>query len=299
MTRGYTIDRMLDLGIIFAVINALLLGIANYLLKKSYKDFSPAVDFFIFSIFCIFLWGGLGLWMGVDFSNPTFGLAVGIVSAVLGQLIYIYVLSKGQLSITATILSTFSVYTILFSVIFINERPSFLQLFYVGLAILGTVLVTLPEKDQLKTADLKKIKMIGLSVFAAASIGASDVLSKHYMTVTSVGSFLFYTAIAQFVVSFIYLRIEKEHLSQFATIYKRLRDYKYAIFGSLCISTSTMFLFLAFNYGMVSVVSPISASYPIITVLLAYFLLKEHLSLKNLIAIGLVIIAVLGISTVV
>jgi drug/metabolite transporter (DMT)-like permease len=127
----------MNLGIFFSVLNALLLGIANILLKKSYKDFSPSVSFFIFSIFCLINWTILGLILGVNFSNPLLGFSVGLVSAILGQAVYIYVLSKGELSITSTILSSFSIYTILLSMIFNHERPSQTSLIFISLAIIA------------------------------------------------------------------------------------------------------------------------------------------------------------------
>ncbi len=283
------------IGIVLAVIDTLLLGTANVLLKKSYKDFSSSVSFFIFSIFSLITWGGLGLIMGVDFSNLLFGLFIGFVSAILGQAIYIYVLGKGELSITATILSTYSVYTIIFSILFNHESLSQAALIFVVLAILGTLIVSLPEKDQFHKKDLKNIGLIAWAVFAAICIGGADTLTKYYLNTASIGSFLFYTAIAQFLVSFVYLKLENEPLSQFKNIFHQLSEYKYALLGSLGISTATMTLFLAFNYAIASIVSPISASYPVVTILLALIFLKEKLSLKNSLGLILVIVAIIGV----
>lgn len=284
------------MGILFAVINAILLGAANLLLKRSFKSLSPSISFFIFSIFSLFGWGGLGFLLGVDFQNVLFGFFVGVVSAILGQAIYIYVLSKGELSITATILSSFSIYTIIFSMIFNNERPAQLALVFIGLAILGTLIVSFPEKGKFNKKDLKQVGLISLAVFAAVCIGASDTLAKYYINTTSVGSFLFYTAIAQVLVSLVYLKIEKEPLAQFGNILNKLDEYKFALLGSLSISVSTMFLFLAFNFALASVVSPIAAINPVLTVLLALIFLKERISFKNGVGLVMVLVAILGIS---
>jgi uncharacterized membrane protein len=54
---------------------------------------------------------------------------------------------------------------------------------------------------------------------------------------------------------------------------------------------------LAFDYALASIVSPIAASYPVLTVLLALIFLKEKISRKNAVGLVCVLIAILGIST--
>ena len=82
------------MGIVLAVLASLGIGSGNVLLKKSFKDFSPSISFFIFSIFSLIFWGTIGLITGVHFNHTIDGFLVGLSSAVLGQLAYIYFLSK-------------------------------------------------------------------------------------------------------------------------------------------------------------------------------------------------------------
>lgn len=281
------------MGILFAILNSILLGAANVLLKKSYKDFVPSVSFFIISIFALLLWAPLGLVLGVDFNQWVLGFFIGLLSAIFGQLIYIYVLEKGELSITATILSTFSVYTILFSVLFNKESLSSLTMLLIILIILGTIIVSLPER--FKKEEFKKVNFILWAVFAAVCIGASDTLSKYFINRSTVGSFLFYVSIAQVLVSFLYLKIEKQPLNQFREIFNDAASYKFALLGSLAIAISTMFLFLAFNFTLASIASPIAASAPIITVILTVAFLREKITIKNLIGLILVIASVISL----
>jgi drug/metabolite transporter (DMT)-like permease len=281
------------MGIFFAVVNASLLGFANFLLKKSFKDFPPSVAFFIFGTFALIIWGIVGLYLGVNFHNIYFGATVGLVSAILGQGIYVYVLEKGELSITATILASFSIYTIIFSMIFNKERPSDVTLLFIILTIIGTIVVSFPKK--INKAELKKVHLIAWAIFAAICIGAADTLSKFYITQTSVGSFLFFVSIAQFFVSIVYLWIDKQPITQFFTIAQKLQEYKYALWGSLCITVSTLCLFLSFNFTLASIASPISSSYPIITIVLAILFLKEKLSVKDSLGILFVLISVIMI----
>lgn len=188
------------MGVMLAVISSILLAISNVLLKKGFKDFQPSISFFILSVLSILLWVPVGLLLGVDFGQPVFGLAVGLASAVLGQAVYIYVLEKGQLSITATILSSFSTYTIIFSMLFNNERPSMGALVFIALTIVGTIIVSLPEK--LVVQDFHKFRYIAWAIIGAVSIGAADTLTKYYINQTSAGAFLFYVSFMQILVSF-------------------------------------------------------------------------------------------------
>ncbi|MCL5409656.1 MAG: DMT family transporter [Patescibacteria group bacterium] len=281
------------MGIILAVITALLLGLSNVLLKKSFKDFVPSISFFILAIFSMLIWLPVGLVFGVQFDQWLLGLFVGFMSAILGQAIYIYVLEKGELSITATILSSFSIYTIIFSILFNKERPTPLTLLFILLTVLGTIIVSLPEK--LNKKELHKVSFILWAVFAAICIGASDTLTKYYINRSSVGSFLFYVSFAQLIVSFAYLRLEKQPLNQFMEIANKFKDYKFALLGSLCIAVATMFLFLSFNFTLASIASPIAASAPVITVILALIFLKDKITVKNWIGLIMVLASIIGI----
>jgi drug/metabolite transporter (DMT)-like permease len=284
------------MGIIFALLSCVLIAVGNILLKKSFKDFPPSVSFFIFSVFSVLFWAPLGIILGVQFNQLIIGFLVGITSAILGQGIYMYVLEKGTVSITATILSSFSIYTIIFSLIFNHERPGVPTLLFIALTVIGTIIVSLPE--HMNGKDFQKINFILWAVFAAVSIGAADTLTKFYITQTSVGSFLFYVAFMQLFVSFIYLRIDKQPLRQFKDFFHKLDEYKFALLGSGFIAFATMFLFLSFNFTLASIASPIAASSPIITVILAVVFLKEKITPKNFLGLLLLLISIIAIGIV-
>lgn len=284
------------MGVLFALLSCILIGTANVLLKKSFKDFPPSISFFIFSVFSVLLWAPVGIILGVQFNQIFFGSFVGMMSAILGQAIYIYVLEKGEVSITATILSSFSIYTIIFSMIFNHERPGLTTLLFITLTVVGTVIVSFPER--IKGKDLQKVNIILWAVFAAICIGAADTVTKFYINQASVGSFLFYVAFAQLFVSFFYLRIDKQPLRQFQDIFHKLGDYKFSLFGGLFITLATMFLFLSFNFTLASIASPIAASSPIVTVILALVFLKEKITAKNWLGLLLVLISIIAIGIV-
>ena len=142
---------------------------------------------------------------------------------------------------------------------------------------------------------MKRLDGIVWALFAAMTIGISDTLSKWYIQKTSVGSILFYTACTQLIVSILYMKFKREKFSQFNNIFKQLKEYSLPLWGSFLIAFGTGCIYLAFNFTNASIASPIMASYPVLTVLLALVFLKEKISAKNWIGLILLFIAVIGI----
>lgn len=219
------------MGILFAIIASIGIALGNVILKRSFKDFSPAISFFIFSVFGVLIWLPFAFTGNVQFNHLILGFAGGIASAILGQLIYIWVISKGELSITATILSTYSIFTIILSVLFNREHLQALGWVFVAFAIIGTVIVSLPDKF-IKN-EVKNTTFILYAIFAAICIGSSDAFSKSVIERTSIGTFYFAVSISQFLVGLLYLKISKEPLAQFKDIIVKFNDYKFSIIGSL------------------------------------------------------------------
>lgn len=282
------------MGIFIAVLGSLVIGVANVLLKKSFKTFSPSVSFFVFALISFVLWGGVGLvFGGFTPGNILYGLAAGFITAILGQCIYFHALSKGELTINAPILASYSIYTIILSVLFNHEHINFATGICVLVAIVGTVIVAFPDK--INKSELKKLSPILWAIGAAIAIGASDTVSKRYINDTSVGNFFVYAAFAQVITSLVYLKMQHEKINQFKTIVANIKEDAYLFWGSVSVSVGTLFLFLAFQFTLASIASPITSTYPVVTIILAMIFLKEKISLKSWIGVGLVLLAILGV----
>ena len=61
-------------------------------------------------------------------------------------------------------------------------------------------------------------------------------------------------------------------------------------------ASATLTLFVAYRWGKASIVTPLTALYPLVTVLLAGFILKEHFDLIKVAAIALALTAGLALS---
>lgn len=281
------------LGIIIAIASAMFMAAMQILLKKSYKELDPSVAFFFDAIFGVLIWIPVGFIFGATIDGVLNCLIYAIISAVLSEAFVFYALSKGDLSISTVMIATYPIYTLLFSRYINKEILSREQLFFIILTILGTIL-TCFDKD-FKIKNLKKLTML-IPVIAAVAIGLSDTLTKKIINETSSFSFLVAIAIVQIPVALIYLKITKQKfLDIFNELKTGMKEYKYSIVGSLLNVLGTGCLLVSFNFGMVSIVSPLTAIYTPIVLIYSFIVLKEQMNKTNFAGIISALIGTFGI----
>jgi len=284
------------LGIGLALLCAVFVAISQIFLRKSYKDFQPSVAFFFDAVFGLLVWVPLALVMGVNFGvSLQQAIVFAVISAILSEAIVFFALSKGELAVTATVLATYPVYTVFFSRIINHEVLTLQLLFFVGVAICGSVYASLPDK--IKKSDLRLRKEVVWPFVAAVCIGLSDTISKGYINRSGDFSFLFALGFVQIPVALAYLRIERESVVKAlkGTIHS-VRSYKYALLGGLFNIVGTGFLWLSFSYAPASIASPITGTSGALTVLLSHYVLRDRISARKYIAILATFVGVIGIA---
>ena len=283
-------------GIIFALLCAVFVGFSQLFLRKSYKDLPPSVAFLFDSIFGLLIWVPLAVFMGISSgANLMEALIFAVISAILSEAIVFYALSHGELSVTATVLATYPVYTVIFSRLFNKEILSPEITLFVIIAILGSLLASFPDK--VRRNELKLNKSILWPFLAAVCIGLSDTISKGYINKSGDFSFLFMLGFVQIPVALAYLRIEKQSLSKALDgVLNRFQAYKYSLLGGLFNIIGTGFLWLSFSFAPASIASPITGTNGALTILLSKFLLKEKISKRKYLGIALAFMGVLGIA---
>ena len=283
-------------GIIFAILCAVFIALSQLALRKSYQELPPSVAFFFDAVFGLLIWVPLALFMGVS-ETVNWGEAIlfAVISAILSEAVVFYALSHGELAVTATVLATYPVYTIMFSRLINNEILTSSLTFFVTLAIVGSLIASLPEK--VKKSELKVGNKIIWPFIAAVCIGLSDTISKGYINRSGDFSFLFSLGFVQIPVAIAYLRIEKQSLIKSVRgVITKLKDYNFALFGGLFNIIGTGFLWLSFFYIPASIASPITGSNGALTVILSRLVLKEKIAVRKYVGIILAFIGVLGIA---
>jgi drug/metabolite transporter (DMT)-like permease len=284
------------LGIFFALFCGVFVASSQLALRKSYKELKPSVAFFFDAVFGLLIWVPLAVFMGISGGvSWTEAFLFAVVSAILSEAIVFYALSHGELAVTATVLATYPVYTVIFSRILNNEILSYPILFFVCLAILGSILASLP--DRFKNEELIISKAIVWPFVAAICIALSDTISKGYINKSNDFSFLFTLGFVQIPVALAYLRIENESVFKAAEgVIKRFKDYKFALLGGLFNIIGTGFLWLSFSFAPASIASPITGTNGALTVLFSRLLLQEKISSKKYLGIFISFVGVIGIA---
>lgn len=282
-------------GIITAVYASFFIALAVASLKKSYRELEPSVAFLFDMLFGLLLWIPLSLYFGVNAGLILKVLPYAILSAILSEALYFYALSKGQLSITSILIGSYPIYTIIFSILINKEVLSSIQGLFIGLTILGTLIVYMPSK--LSWSELKKSGALFWPIVAALGIGLSDTLSKRIIDITSDFTFLFVLALVQIPVALIYLKIEKQNIfTNLREVTTKIEEYKNAIAGSLFNIIGTGLLWISFSKILASIASPITATSGVLVLIIAFLFLDEKIGWRQLLGILLVFFGIMGIS---
>jgi drug/metabolite transporter (DMT)-like permease len=284
-------------GVVAAVYASFFLAISQAALKKSYRELEPSVSFFFDALLSLVIWIPIAVFFGAQISELPQNLIYAIISAILSEALVFYALSKGQLSVTAIIIASYPIYTIIFSYFINGETLNQIQLIFVSITIAGTLLSSLPSK--LSKKELWKSGAILWPIIAAFAIGFSDALSKKVIDQTSSFSFLAALALVQIPVALIYLKIEKQKIRKIVkSVRKNVGEFKYPLLGSIFNVIGVALLWLSFENTMASIASPITATSGAILILLTILFMDEKIKLKNLIGITLVFIGIFGISSI-
>lgn len=213
------------MGIIFGLLSSLLFAFAYIALKKSTKEFPSSVGFFFDMLFGLLIWVPFSILSGLNISEIITVFPYAFLSAILSEAFFFYILSKGEISITGTVLASYPIFTILFSNLILKERLTLSQNIFVLLVILGILLLSLPK--EFSKADLKKKSYILWALLGAVVTGFSDTISKKSIDATTASSFLFALALCQIPISLIFLRSEKQSFTFLKDFFKNVNIYIY------------------------------------------------------------------------
>ena len=282
------------LGIIIAILSAVFMTGMQIMLKKSYKELDPSVAFLFDMLFGLLIWIPTGFIFGATLKGVISCLLYAIISAILSEALVFYALSKGNLSVATVLISTYPVYTLLFSLFINHENLLPIQIILTLITIVGTILTAFDSEFKIK--NMKNISII-IPFVTAIAIGLSDTLTKGIINSTSSFDFIVALALVQIPVAFVYLVIAKQKLGKIIKDVKNgVKEYKYSIIGSLLNVIGTGCLLISFNYTYASIASPLTAIYTPFVLIYSFFILKEKINKVNLFGIILALIGAFGIT---
>lgn len=270
-----------------AILASLFWGIGQTFIKKGLSDVTPYVSNLLIASFSLLLYLPFALFRGVSWESFPAVLLFGFAAS-LPNYVFPYIIKKADISLSGTVLATYPIFTIILSVLFLGERLVTLQLFGIFIVILGMVLVANPEKKSFNLSS-----WIIWAVFGSIVIGFGDFIGKVALTKHDLNSFLFALALGSIPSLIIFRLFDRSPIK----LPKMSPNLKASLIGNLIMPMGLLFLYVAFSLGPASLGSPVASTYPAITVVLAYFYLKEKIKRVQLYGIISVIagIILLGI----
>ena len=158
-----------------------LWGFAQVLIKKGFSYLSPWQTFALDTLVALFIWIPFGLSTGepINFGiipialSLFFGFAVGL---------YYYVIEKGPLTITQPVFSANPAVTVLFSMIFLGEILTNVQLGAILITIIGVILVTTTFARGPLAKGYRTRRLIYLAFILALAWGIEGTATKYLVT---------------------------------------------------------------------------------------------------------------------
>lgn len=275
----------LTLGVLYGLIAMLGFGISDTLLKPvilRIGEVSAATYRGLFITSCLFLFALLtGSLVVPTLSTFLLLLLLGLLG-MGGYYSFCKGLKVGELSVVSPISRAYIVITVLLAVIFFGESLRALQIAGIALVVLGAVGISFTLSHIKKVWKINgTVKSAPYGIITALSWGLIYFLLK--IPVDRIGAvsaaFWFEGSILLFF-SILYFTGSPPTVSS--------RDYGILILLAIFSAAGSLALSAGLAAGLVSVVMPIVAAVPLVTVTLSFFFLKERLELNQKIAVGVI-----------
>ena len=278
---------------------ALFWAFGHVLLKRGFDHVPPLWNNILDKIASLLLWVPVVLILsGFNITIPSLSVLLIIITASAIYHFFFYAISKGQISLTGTIVAGYPVFTILLSYFFLSEKLLWAQYTGIALILTGGVIVALPrnEKDNSLEGNTSDYTWILWGLIGALSLGVGDFLTK--ISINHIGSYshIFWIALIGNGVSGCNFLIDKKNRPLPPLL---RREGLPTILGIVVNLIGALFFLLAFDYGKVSLIASVSSMYPAFMALLAVRFLKEKISRKQWVGIAVAIVGLvlLGMAT--
>lgn len=269
----------------YALFSAILWGVGQIFVKKGNASFTPFGDNVIATLIQLLIIAPFLLIVGINIKSIPSALPYAFIVAVL-YMTYYYVISKGQISLTATVLSGYPLVTLFLSYIFLHEVLTIMQIVAVLVIILGVILIAYPSKLS-KTHFHHLSEWLPWGIGGAIMVGIVQLLTKIGTTHADANTFTFLMGLSYVPALLICALFDKKG--------RNIRGMKWnssflSLIGVAMIELQLIPLNAAFAAGPASLVSTISTLNSVIMIVLAVKFLKEKISPIQYLGIALTIV---------
>lgn len=261
----------------------LFYGIGQGLVKKYIADVSPA-RFCLFFVVAKAL-VNIGYYLTQDspplLEGPVFA-GLGVAAYVLdglGWILYFQSILMGPITIVGTLSAAYPALTVLFAGVFLAERLTMLQ--YVGVAIVILACVGLSYSPADPNQKVVGRKWIPLAAGALVLWGAAQTLVKYAYGLPGANeaNLAVFNTLGGFLTLGVYGLLYGRAGAVVATLPERAREWSHSLLPMGMMAGGDLGVIIASRYGPISIVTPMTGAYPIVTIAFAALALKEKISL--------------------
>ncbi len=270
--------------IFFGLLSLFGYGLSDAMLAVPSKQLSGPVTILYKGIFVLTILGILALLITENrhITMAALTLQLGIILlGYLAFLAFIKSLRVGKVGVVVPIANASTVFTTLFSIVFLGEKLNWIQLVAIALICTGIVLVSINFRDWKSSPIFSFSSGVPYAMLCCLAWGVLFTLSK--FTVAAFGPVLNSLLLesGMFACAAIHLGLTQTRLPH-ATRQLWLQILGVAITGT----AGTLFLYAGLNLGSVAVVTALSFSGPLIATLYGKFVYHEQLRLRQYLAIA-------------
>ena len=285
---------ILEIGILFAITTMLSWGVADFFAKKAIDNTGYRASLIIshsVTLVPIFIFAIL------FFRVPSFTADLVFIILVTGVLFFIgYIFlyrgfQKGNLSVVSPISASWAIITTLLAVFLFKEQLTPLQIIGIAGVFVGVFLASTNLAELKKSIKHGRHNGVMDGVLSMIAWGITYALIKPIVAAAGPIMTLLLVRVVAISALFSWVGLTKTKISLPARL----------IFLFLIIAGLLDFLgFMTFNFSIttefVSIVSPIAATYPAVTVVLAYIFLKERVTTNQKIGIAAILTGIALVS---
>jgi transporter family protein len=273
----------------FSVATIAFYGLGQVFAKETRTNVSSANLLLILSANIFIMW----IVYFVAFRDPSMsfptetwllaGAAAGLSGA--AYITFYEALKRGKVSIVGTVAGAYAPWTVVLALIFLGETMSPLEGIGVSLVVAAMLVFTYGGEN-----GERKTELLGIA-FAVCSLffwGASAALAKDVMTDIGNTNFIgVYALVCPTIWIAYWLTTEKGKIEM-------PKSNRWILeLSMVCFALGGITYYLAIENGNVSIVSPITNLYPLLTIVVAKYRLREKLSLRQYFALAMLLVSIL------
>jgi transporter family protein len=275
----------------FSIATIMMYGLGQVFAKETRTHVSSANLLIMLGANILVIWSAYWILFHEPGSFPLWTWLQAIGAASLSGAAYITYyesIKHGKISIVGTIAGAYAPWTVVLALVFLGERMSVGEATGVFLVVASMLMFTYSRNGN-NDAGGRRTELLGIA-FAMCSLffwGTSAVLAKG--AISDIGDTNFigvYALVCPTIWILYWLARERGR-------FERPRSNGWILeLSMLFLAGGGITLYLAIQKGNVSIVSPITNLYPLVTIAVAKLRLKEQLTLRQIIALAMLFISI-------